>query len=169
MSPKRQKQLNDNKIDQKMEAAAEASSSTTSPFQNMDVLKTIVSFVGTNQFRFVAAFSKDFKAIYLQLFDNNTDTYYNATTKEHINICFEDITIDHSRNSTLCSTAARHGNLSVLKYLRSLHFYWDMFTCQAAIQYGHVHILTYLQANDCPWYGFARLVAAENGHLDVLQ
>jgi hypothetical protein len=105
----------------------EASMETSpSPFENLDVRQHIISFVGKNQYRFVAAISRNFQAGYLQLYPDNKQTYYNVSTVEHADICFE--SHDAHRSSTLCKTAARHGNLSVLMYLESRECTWDTST-----------------------------------------
>jgi hypothetical protein len=50
------------------EAVAQDASSIV--FRNLDILQHIVLFVGDNQYRFVAAISKGFQALYLNLFSN---------------------------------------------------------------------------------------------------
>jgi hypothetical protein len=59
----------------------------SSIFQNVDILRAIVSFVGMNQYRFVATINKDFMATYLKLFPNNKETYINGSTVNHATIC----------------------------------------------------------------------------------
>jgi hypothetical protein len=49
----------------KLYCSEEAHVVETSPLQDLDILKHIISFVGANQYRFTAAVSKNFKAFYL--------------------------------------------------------------------------------------------------------
>lgn len=47
-------------------------------------------------------------------------------------------------NIILCNSAARHGNLETLKYLRSLGCVCNDVTFKTAIRYGHLEIVEYL-------------------------
>jgi hypothetical protein len=113
-----------------------------SPLHQLEILEQIVSFVGKNQYRFVAAINKDFQATYLHLFPDNKQTYVNASTIEHAEISFE----YHCRREEdlMCASAARHGSLSTLKYLQSYGYKWDLRTIYKALKHGHLHILQYL-------------------------
>jgi hypothetical protein len=142
----------------------------SSPFQNLDVLKCIVSFIGKNQYRFVAAINQSFKMTYHQLYPNNKTTYYNASTLKHAMICFEECHfMQQERFAVLCTDAARHGNLSALQYLRENEVPWDQHTSSTAAKFGHLHILQYLHTNHCPWDAQTCANAALYGHLEVLQ
>jgi hypothetical protein len=122
---------------------------TVSAFQNVDILRNTVSYVGKQQYRFVAAINKDFKDAYLNLFPYYKETYFDASTLDHLNISFEWTLIQRKRNSTPCNSAARHGSLEMLKYVRSMGFAWGPLTCSAAARSGHLHILKYLRENRC--------------------
>jgi hypothetical protein len=99
-------------------------SEQATPFQHSDLLRHIISYVGEKQYRFVAAINKDFQAAYLELFHNDTQTYYNASTIKHAIISMEDGTVNDdsmdddevglSSSSTLCTSAARHGSVFTL-------------------------------------------------------
>ena len=54
------------------------------------IIKHILSFVGRNQYRFVAAINKGFKEAYLELFPENKTTHRNASTEKHARICWEE-------------------------------------------------------------------------------
>jgi hypothetical protein len=58
----------------------------SSPFDNLDILQHIISFVGKNQYRFVAIINQNFQQVYLQLFPENRKTYFNTSTIEHISM-----------------------------------------------------------------------------------
>jgi hypothetical protein len=147
-----------------------AASSSSSPLKDLDIAKNIIAFVGCNQYRFVAAISKDFQAAYQQLYPNNKRTYYNASTIQHANICIEEgRDVNHSNFSILCTSAARHGSLTALLHVRSLGVPWNASTCRMAAKFGHLHVLKYLHENDCRFDENTCSGAAFNGHLDILQ
>jgi hypothetical protein len=64
---------------------------TISPLDDFNLLQNIISFVGKNQYRFVAAINRDFQAVYLKLFPDNKQTYYNASTVGHAALCYNDL------------------------------------------------------------------------------
>jgi hypothetical protein len=134
---------------------------------NADFLQHIISSVGCNQYRFVAAVSKDFRNAYLQLFPQNMSTYYNASTIEHADICIMECR-NIRQSATLCHAAIRHGSLPTLIYLHSLKYRWDDNVCNVAAQCGQLRILRYLRLNRCDW-GKTCEYAAQYGHLSVLQ
>ena len=71
-----------------------------------------------------------------------------------------------------CKCAARYGHLEVLKYLREeAKAPWDSHTAEWAAQNGHLHILEYLvERKYNKYYNLAACErAAENGHLDCLK
>jgi hypothetical protein len=140
--------------------------------QNTDILRHILSFVGDNQYRFVASINQTFKAGYLQLYKNNRQTYYNFSTIEHADICMEEQDTEDQNiyeSHILCNRAARHGCVLVLMYLQLKGCPWDVSTCNSAAKYGHLHILQYLRAHGCPWDVVTCEKAAEYGHLHILQ
>jgi hypothetical protein len=145
--------------------------SVPSPFHNFDIVKCIVSFVGRNQYRFVATINHDFKASYQQLYPFNKRTYYNARTVGHAKICYEECQfIRRSHAAKLCASAARHGGLFALMYLREeKEVPWDRHKSRAAARFGQLHILQYLHTNHCPWDSVVCSNAARNGHLTLLQ
>jgi hypothetical protein len=139
------------------------------PFQNNDILQHIISFIGMKQYRFVAAISKDFQAVYRQVFPNDKSTCYNASSIEHAKISLESVYIRLTNSATLCNSAARHGSVPALAYLRSIHFRRDSSTCDTAAKFGHLCTLQYLHSRGCPWSREICCLAARNGHLEVLQ
>ena len=70
-----------------------------------------------------------------------------------------------------CKCAARYGHLECLKYLREeAKAPWDSHTAEWAAQKGHLHILEYLVERKYDQYSvLACEVAAKNGHLDCLK
>jgi hypothetical protein len=88
-------------------------------FQKEDIVQHIVSLVGTNQYRFVAAINSDFKAAYLQLFPSNTKPYINGSTRKHAEISIESRYYDDpgGRATVLCDAVVRHGDVATLQYL----------------------------------------------------
>jgi hypothetical protein len=153
-------------------AATPSTTSSTTPPWEVDtyVLQNILSYIGKNQYRYVAAISKTFHVAYEQLFPNHTkQTYYNASTIERARLCFECPILRHSDSVTLCNSAVRYGSLVTLQYLRSIHFQWDSTTFDTAAQYGHVHILEYLRTHGCPHSELVCHAAAKGGQLTALQ
>ena len=52
--------------------------------------------------------------------------------------------IQNKTNETTCSSAAEHGHLHILQWVRENKCQWDKMTCVAAVEggfYGHLHIL----------------------------
>jgi hypothetical protein len=123
---------------------------TMPPLEDTHLLKYIVSFVGTNQYRFVTAVNRNFQAVYRSLYPDNKRTYYNASTVGHATICFNELqvvlvpqlkekvlgpnctltTVEPARKAydvrgqiKLCELAASCGNVSVLQYLQSVASY----------------------------------------------
>jgi hypothetical protein len=108
-----------------------------SPLENFSLLQHILSFVGDNQYRFVALINKNFQDVYLRTFNYNKSTYYNASTVEHTDVCIDECFRTRTlRNATLCNSAVRHGNVWTLSYLHALGFRWDQNTCRTAAKYG---------------------------------
>jgi hypothetical protein len=134
---------------------------------NDDTLQHILSFVGCNQYRFVASVSKDFQNAYHQLYPENKTTYCNASTIGHAKICIAECK-GTRKSVTLCYSAIRHGSLPALQYLRSSNYQWDAFVCNVAAQFGQLHILKYLRQKDCDW-GKTCELAVQYGHLPIVQ
>jgi hypothetical protein len=149
---------------------ADSPMSRLSRFDDSCLLKCILSFVGNNQYRFVALINKEFQNVYLQLFPGNKSTYDNASTVEHAKICIAECRrIRSLRNATLCNSAVRHGDVSTLLYLRSIRFPWDQSTCSAAAKCNRLALLQLLHECGCPWDKTTCEFAAVNGHVEVLQ
>ena len=151
---------------------ADSTVSAASVLENMDIVKLIISMVGKNQYCFIALVNQRWKQAYLDVFPRNRTTELNASTEEHARLCWEDLT--GVRNSTylltqLCSSAASHGSLPALQFLRSVKCSWDAETCKAAAKKGHFDVLKWCQANGCPWDAWTCKAAARNGHFDVLK
>jgi len=70
-----------------------------------------------------------------------------------------------------CAYAALSGQLEILKYLREeVKAPWDFYTAAWAAQNGHLHILEYLVERKFDQYDvFACWEAAKHGHLDCLK
>ena len=110
-----------------------ATSATINDLDDL-LLSHVISYVGRGQFRFVAILNQRFHTIYTETFLNDTSTYWNTSTLELAKICVQEKQkqkyIDNEFISyrsdlldlrSLCFSAARIGNLTVLKYLLSEH------------------------------------------------
>jgi hypothetical protein len=126
----------------------------------------ILPFVGNSQYRFVAGVCKTFQTAYTSLYQKKTSYCY-VSSKEQAQICLNESPMSKRRN--LCELAALHGNLVVLKYLRSMGCSWDWRTCANAAENGHLDVLIWARANHCQWGWSTCANAAKNGHLDVLK
>jgi hypothetical protein len=153
-----------------MEAAATAATATT--FDDIPselFIQYILPFVGRHQYRFVAAVNHNFHTAYVTAFPKKV-TRFNVSTIEHAKICFDEWKImEYLHQSFLCDIAAREGNLSVLKYLRSIQCEWGEWTCSYAAKSGHLDVIKWCHENGCPWDSRTCSKAAENGHLDVIK
>ncbi|KAJ8609837.1 hypothetical protein CTAYLR_008124 [Chrysophaeum taylorii] len=69
----------------------------------------------------------------------------------------------------VCHTAARAGQLEVLKWARANDCPWDWRTCANAACRGHLEVLKWARANGCPWDSLTCTEAAAGGHLEVLE
>ena len=84
--------------------------------------------------------------------------------------CFRES--DEYRNvpkADLCHSAARNGNLDMLRWARRKGCPWDASTCSGAAGGGHLEVLQWARENGCPWNENTCLWASFNGHLEVLQ
>jgi hypothetical protein len=112
-----------------------------SVFDDNHLIQHILTFVGKNQYRFVAAVNRDFHAAYLHAFPGNTLTRIDLLTIGRATICYAEIPPGAHMQCALCVSAARHGKLPVLQYLRSMNCQWDESTCTVAARNCHLHIL----------------------------
>jgi hypothetical protein len=124
-------------------------------FRNLGILQHIVLFVGNNQYRFVAAISKDFQSLYLSLFSQSKETNYNVSTVKHAKISMECPEVRF--NSVLCNLAARCGSLPSLQFLKSQNFQWDANTTADAAMNGHFELLKWARAYIWLSMGYANL------------
>jgi hypothetical protein len=169
----KQNQMTTRRVTRSMSTEA-AVATLASVFDDNHLVQHILTFVGENQYRFVAAVNRDFHAAYLHVFPGNTLTRIDVSTIRHASICYAEVPRGDRNASTMmqrsmCRSAARHGNLAVLQYLRSMNCQWDANTCAYAATSGHLQILKWARANGCPWNTDTCRNAARNGHFEVLQ
>jgi hypothetical protein len=133
-------------------------------------IRHILPFVGDHQYRFVAAVNRNFHTAYVTIFPKKV-TRFNVSTIEHAKICFDENKDQYDHQRMLCNIAAGEGNLSVLKYLRSIQCDcdWDESTCSNAALNGHLEVIKWCRKNRCPWDVYTCANAAQNGHLDILK
>jgi hypothetical protein len=103
-------------------------------------IQYILPFVGRRQFRFVAAVNHNFHTAYTTVFPEKV-TCFNTSSVEHAKICSNEIMGNYLLEQNLCCTAAKDGNLNVLKYLRSIQCSWDNWTCASAARNGHLDVV----------------------------
>jgi hypothetical protein len=146
------------------------SKDTTQTFEDIPselFIQYILPFVGRHQYRFVATVNHNFHTAYVTAFSKKV-TRVNVSTIEHAKICFDEEKGNYRLQHVLCYTAAREGNLSVLKYLRSMQCPWSEWTCAYAAKNGHLDVLQWCRQNGCPWNDQTSLYAAKKGHINVL-
>ena len=66
-------------------------------------------------------------------------------------------------------TAARFGNLEILKYLHENGCPWYSDTCSSAADGGHLMCLTYAHEHGCKWEEDTCSFAAKKGHIKCLK
>ena len=67
-------------------------------------------------------------------------------------------------------TAARQGNLEMVKYCVANECYIGEYTCACAAESGNLEVLKYLHEEvKAPWYWETAQWAAQNGHLHILE
>ena len=146
--------------------------SATNPLDHIGILKHILSFIGPNQYRFVAGTSRRFREAYLDVipsgadepvhydndskepypfFPKNMKTYVNASTVGYAEICWNEIKDKNFirffglrkeiGQEALSRSAAAHGNLPALQFLRSVNCPWHVHFCATAARNNHWHVL----------------------------
>jgi hypothetical protein len=139
--------------------------SQSSPLEQIEILRYILSFVGNGHYRFIGAINRQFNEAYKQIYPDDMKTYLSVSTLDLAEICYKE-SMEH--RPVLCRCAARYGNLEVLQYLRSLGCTWDSSTCHKAAKHGHLHILMYARKHHCPWGRHTIYFAAIHGHVHIL-
>ena len=155
------------------------------------VIQTILSFYEGN-YIFVAI-NKEWKNIYILLF-KKTETRIGYCSPQQIEYA---IAIGYMLSNETIKSAAKFGNLDVLKYffdktkyelyryaseyaalgghlevLKWLHAnncLWDAWTCEHAARGGYLEVLKWLRINDYSWDTWTCSNAAKSGHLNVLK
>ena len=74
-----------------------------------------------------------------------------------------------SWNAMTCSMAAANRRPQVLQWLRTKGCPWNYYTCYMAVHYGHVEVLRWIRENGCEWDADTRdRAAAKLGYTDDL-
>ena len=179
-------------------SAADTDPSTSAAiFDNLGLLTHVLSFVGKDQYRFVAPTNRRFKEAYLLNFPDRT-TALDASTLARTKICNEECyhdycdqlikehgyefahecgcesdcdcdTDDESEEKLLHKSAALHKDIPSLQYLFCEDKFFGCEMCSAAARTCDLKELKWLRSIGCPWNEDTCTAAAEHGHLDVLQ
>jgi hypothetical protein len=157
-----------------------------STLSDLDILKYILSFVGWNQYRFVASFNHTFYDAYLHLFPRNKFTYYTASSIRQAMICYQESNASSNRwaQCVLCASAAQYGSLITLQYLRSSSFsdadddgkeddeeiscHWDSRTCAMAFYNGPGPIIVHGIVQPVPMRRNKVTLKSSNGHISTV-
>jgi hypothetical protein len=138
-------------------------------WEDMGILRHILSYVGNHQYRFIACVNKSFHTAYEEEFPASHYTFWNASTVAFAKICFEEMDVNPLDQSNLASSAVKHGCIPALEYLKSVKCEFDVGPCTVAAWTGQLHILQWLLYNGYPADDRICSRAAEHGHLHVLQ
>ena len=122
----------------------------------LDVLKHVFSFVGRNQYRFIAGVNRCFREAHLEAFPEDKRTYLNASTEKLARFCWSEM---HPPNMYW----------HVLPGLPTSYYVWQSFLCESAAKYGNLPSLQYLRSVNCIWGRQTSAKAAGNGHLEILK
>ena len=163
------------------------------------LLRSILTYVGPKQYRFVAPVNRQWNRVYVEAHNGDTETMSKnalASRRTLLILCREN---DKSWRDDLflyrqvienddCvlsfwpgAMVAERGDLRSLQWLRARH--WKLaihpatqqgkssFTgvCGSAAHTGRLAILKWARANGCDWDTYACKCAALHGHLEVLQ
>ncbi len=70
----------------------ERAAASSFPFDhNLDVLKHVLSFVGSNQYRFIVGVNRCFQEAHIEAFPENKRTYLKASTENLAGFCWDEI------------------------------------------------------------------------------
>jgi hypothetical protein len=158
-----------------------------------NILRDILSYVGEDQYRFVATVNRNFRNTYVSLYPDKT-TFLNVSTMGHATICCQEICdreyshCEERYRFILCKNATKMGDLSILKFLYSndcpLYYHYHQWfteymlitdTFKVAVKSGHVHILQWMKKLEEYSYmtksssGHEMKWAARHGQLDALK
>jgi hypothetical protein len=141
------------------------------PLANVDILSYIFSFVGPDHYLCLAPVNRRFQSAYSNTFPGNYRTGLMASTVDLARMCWNELDTDDSSSEQqeLCRSAAAHGNLQALQWLRSVGCTWWTSTCAAAAGQGQFTVLQWCRANGAPWDETTCTAAARAGHLSILQ
>jgi hypothetical protein len=139
-------------------------------FDNDFIIQHILSFIGDQQYRYIASVNRTFHNAYCTLFPNK-ETHCDASTMELMMYSYYET--PHSQRSYLCKSAAIHGNITALEYLKSKGYYLNLDnggTMKAIVMNGHLHVMKWVHSNGLvvEWYVFV-IQAALYGNMTMIQ
>ena len=70
---------------------------------------------------------------------------------------------------TATQSAAKNGQLEVLKWLRDQDAEWDETICRDAAKNGHFELLKWSYENGCPWNKDVTMFAAQNNQTEIVK
>ena len=143
------------------------------PLDDLDLLSHIFLLVGDRHYRFVAAVNRRFQQAYLRTFFDRCLTNVNASSEEFARICWQDLKLQPRYDwlqSRLFYSAASHGSVPALIYLRAVGCPEHSRVCEVAAKNGHLHVLQWCHENNFLWNSDDICSkAASGGHLHILQ
>lgn len=76
---------------------------------------------------------------------------------------------DHDYHSTVCTFAAKSGDLALLQLAREKGYRIDQYVCSEAAAGGHIHILEWAREQNFPWDEHTCARAADTGNFEALK
>ncbi|CAN0206303.1 unnamed protein product [Ectocarpus sp. 4 AP-2014] len=134
--------------------------------ENVDLLRSIVSFVSEKQFLFFAPVSRAWRKAWGRR-PAVTSWVTRDSSVSQLRYSFER-GLPRDRPE-LCAAIARLGNLELLRSARGSGCVWNGLTFSEAARRGDLAFLQWLKSSGCRWDKFSAIAAAGGGHLHVLK
>jgi hypothetical protein len=158
--------------------AIASDNTTTTIMDDFDtdiLIRHVMPFVGTNQFRFVAGVNRKFywayTAAFTGLFGEKKTLFPCLVSWEHVKL-FLNETKEPPSLSLQCGLfqyAARTGNRDMIQFLRAKDCSWDCSTCYVTAAIGDLSMLQWLIERGCPVDCNTFYEAASSGYIHILQ
>jgi hypothetical protein len=112
---------------------------SSSAWDNDDIRRHILSFVGRGSHRFIAGVSRNLRCTYTLLFPEKR-TFYTVANKQCAKMCLQELRSE-SVKTHLCYLAAGEGKQDIVAFLHLSGCPWDEWCCAAAAREGHLDLL----------------------------
>ena len=144
-----------------------------------DLLESILTYVGPNQFRWVAAVNRRWKRMYGKIHNGQqqrTHLHHTSSSRRVMSILCTEASVGYVRPEFWPGPlAAKRGDFRMLCWLRARHWkqsrkpWYTRKVCSEAANGGHLKVLKFARAHGCDWDEEVCANAAKNGHIEVLK